>query len=269
MFMQPKQGGFIGIVAHTMMYEPLTELDQEAASRALAFNAAWTLDPLVFGDYPPEMRRYHGSELPQFSLEEAEIIKGSIDFIGVNHYSTLYVKDCKRCNCTLGGDRSIRGFVYSTGERDGVPIGEATGMPRFFVVPRGMGAIIDYIQKRYHDKPLFVTENGYASLEHQQVRVQDLLHDVKRIEFHKSYLASLAQAIRNGADVRGYFIWTLMDDFEWVNGYGMRFGLYYVDPQTLHRIPKLSARWYKNFLTNRSLNTKENKALSLEAIASL
>ncbi|KAK9269615.1 hypothetical protein L1049_001392 [Liquidambar formosana] len=80
----------------------------------------------------------------------------------------------------------------------------------------------------------------------------ELLHDVKRVEYHKGYLASLARAIRNGADVRGYFVWGLMDNFEWLNGYTVRFGLYYVNFQTLQRIPKLSARWYMSFLGQSS-----------------
>ncbi|KAM7504035.1 hypothetical protein LguiB_002939 [Lonicera macranthoides] len=247
---QPKQGGSIGIVVHSFMYEPLTnnEVDKEAANRALAFNVAWAIDPLIFGDYPPEMRRYHGSELPRFSPEETEYIKGSVDFLGINHYSTLYAKDCIYSTCVSIASRAIRGFVYTTGERDGVPI----GMGNFYVVPRGMGEIIEYVKKRYHNKPMFLTENGYASSEKQEVQLQDALHDVKRIEFHKAHLSSLAQAIRSGADVRGYFAWTLMDDFEWNNGYGTRFGLYYVEPRTLNRIPKSSALWFKSFLTSSS-----------------
>ncbi|KAF5930157.1 hypothetical protein HYC85_031030 [Camellia sinensis] len=251
---QPKHGGFIGIVACAFMYEPLTdnEFDKEAASRALAFDLAWIFDPLVFGDYPPEMRRYQGNELPRFSAEERKFIKGSIDFIGINHYSTFYAKDCIHSSCILEGNDHIMGFSYITGERNGVPIGEPTGMDGLYIVPRGMEKIIDYLKKRYHNKPIFVLENGYAQ-QRQGIAVQDLLHDVKRIEFHKAYLSSLATAIRNGADVRGYFIWTLMDDFEWLNGYSIAFGLYYVDRPTLRRIPKLSAKWYTDFLTNSTI----------------
>ncbi|GMP65721.1 hypothetical protein CsSME_00026401 [Camellia sinensis var. sinensis] len=251
---QPKHGGFIGIVACAFMYEPLTdnEFDKEAASRALAFDLAWIFDPLVFGDYPPEMRRYQGNELPRFSAEERMFIKGSIDFIGINHYSTFYAKDCIHSSCKLEGNDHIMGFSYITGERNGVPIGEPTGMDGLYIVPRGMEKIIDYLKKRYHNKPIFVLENGYAQ-QRQGIAVQDLLHDVKRIEFHKAYLSSLATAIRNGANVRGYFIWTLMDDFEWLNGYSIAFGLYYVDRPTLRRIPKLSAKWYTDFLTNSTI----------------
>ncbi|THG07734.1 hypothetical protein TEA_026674 [Camellia sinensis var. sinensis] len=259
---QKKHGGMIGIVGDALMYRPLTDdvKDREAASRVLAFNVAWVFDPLVYGDYPPEMRQYLGNKLPIFSAEETEYIKDSIDFIGINHYSTLYVKDCIYSSCIDGGDRPIRGYAFITRERNGVPIGEPTGMEIFFIVPEGMEEIVDYIKKRYPNMPIFVFENGYAPPHEEDVQVQDLLHDVKRIEFHKAYLSSLARAIRDGGDVRGYFIWTLMDDFEWIHGYNPGFGLHYVDRQTLERIPKLSAKWYKNFLTNYTPNNDNEVA---------
>ncbi|PIM97923.1 Beta-glucosidase, lactase phlorizinhydrolase [Handroanthus impetiginosus] len=253
-----KVDGLLGITVSAFMYVPLTdsEDDKEAAERALAFNSAWTLDPVVFGDYPPEMKRYHGSELPTFSSEERDLLRDSIDFIGINHYGSLYAKDCIHssciCNdssCTPGGDRAIRGFVYQTGVRNGVFIGDPTGMVRFFVVPRGMEEMVHYIKERYHNKPMLVTENGYSS---PPSEYDDYRHDVKRIRFHQSYLAYLAQAIRKGADVRGYFIWSLMDNFEWSSGFRTKFGIYHIDSLTLNRIPKLSARWYRDFLTNSS-----------------
>ncbi|XP_058218324.1 beta-glucosidase 18-like [Rhododendron vialii] len=256
---QPKQRGSIGITGSAFMYEPFTDddLDREAASRALAFDIAWIFDPLLFGDYPPEMRRYHGNELPSFSTEERNFVKGSIDFIGINHYSTLYAKDCIRSVCDFQGNGHVIGFSSVIGERNGIPIGEPTAMAGFYVVPRGMEEIIDYLKERYPNKPIFVLENGYAELR-QDIQEQDSLVDVKRVEFHKAYLASLARAIRNGANVRGYFIWTLMDDFEWLHGYNLGFGLYYIDRKTLQRMPKLSAKWYTDFLTNStSLDDEE------------
>ncbi|XP_027063783.1 beta-glucosidase 18 [Coffea arabica] len=264
---QPKQGGVIGIVVNAFMYEPLTddERDKEAANRALAFNVAWNLDPPVFGDYPPEMRRYLRNELPKFTSEERLLIRDSIDFLGLNHYGTLYAKDCTRSSCACsgsacvaGGDRAIRGFVSTTEERDGVLIGEPTGLPICYVVPRGMEELVDYIKNRYHNKPIFITENGYSPPQ-QEDQLDDLLDD-KRIEYHKAYLASLARAMRSGADVRGYFIWTLMDDFEWTLGYGVKFGLCSVDRTTLNREPRSSAEWYRNFLRKspRSNNNNNN-----------
>ncbi|KAL3503252.1 hypothetical protein ACH5RR_037701 [Cinchona calisaya] len=281
---QPKQGGLIGIVGSTFMYEPLTddEHDKEAANRALAFNVAWTFDPLVFGDYPQEMRRYNKNDLPNFTSEEKLLIKDSIDFLGLNHYATLYAKDCihTSCNCSEashdttcapGGDRAISGFVSTTAERNGVLIGEPTGLVECcYVVPRGMEKIVDYVKNRYHNKPMFITENGYSSPLQQEDQLDDLQHDAKRIEFHKAYLASLARAIRNGADVRGYFVWTLMDDFEWAYGYAVKFGLYSVDHVTLDRIPRSSAKWYRNFLKNTTFSVmKPTIALSFRSAEQL
>ncbi|BFG29286.1 hypothetical protein CerSpe_155600 [Prunus speciosa] len=253
-FFWPKQNGFIGIVAHAFMYEPLRdeERDRDAVDRALAFNVAWTFDPVVYGDYPAEMRHCHGLDLPRFSAKEKQLLRGSIDFIGVNHYSTLYVKDCIHSPCPSGGDRPIMGFLNTTGYRDGVPIGEPTGLDDFFHVPRGMEKIIDYVKQRYNNMPMFVTENG-CTLQTQE----NELEDRDRINFHKSYLASLARAIRSGADVRGYFVWSVMDNFEWINGYTKRFGLYYVDRETLERTPKLSAGWFASFIRNNSHNDRE------------
>ncbi|KAK8638287.1 hypothetical protein V6N13_136721 [Hibiscus sabdariffa] len=251
---QRKQGGSIGIIVSTNMYEPLrdVESDHQAVNRLLAFKGGWIFDPLVFGDYPPEMRRYHRSELPRFSAEETECLKGCIDFIGINHYSTSYAKDCIHSHCPSGGNHFIKGFAHTTGERDGILIGEPTGFDRFYVVPRGMEKIVDYISKRYNNMPIYVTENGYASPLVPQP-VPNFEHDFNRIEFHQAYLAALARAIRKGADVRGYFIWSLMDNFEWAGGYGTRFGLYQVDRATMKRTPKLSAKWFQHFLSNRHI----------------
>ncbi|MFS7984477.1 putative glycosidase [Helianthus anomalus] len=237
------------------MYEPITDsgLDRNAAERAMIFNIGWSFDPPIFGDYPQEMREYHGNELPRFTQEEKDMMKNSIDFIGINHYSAIYAKDCTNSSCSESANRVIKGFVEITGERDGVLIGDPTSMPRFFVVPRGMEEIVNYVKTRYNNTPMFVTENGYSSPNVQDVQVEEILNDVKRIEFHQAYLASLASAITNGADVRGYFVWSLMDNYEWAQGYNVRFGLHYVDRQTFDRIPKLSARWYQDFFKNNSL----------------
>ncbi|KAG9131131.1 hypothetical protein Leryth_025567 [Lithospermum erythrorhizon] len=226
----------------------------------LSLSRCRVLDPVVFGEYPPEMQRIHGKELPKFTSEEKMMMKDSVDFIGINHYATLYAKDCIystcKCDpldstCVPGGDRPIRGFASSVGDRNGIPIGEPTGMARFFVVPRGMEGMVDYVKNRYHNKPMFITENGYSS-PNNPVQINEIKDDHKRVEYHKAYLSYLSQAMSNGADVRGYFIWSLMDNFEWNLGYKVKFGLYYVDHRTSHRIPRLSSVWYKDFLSNNA-----------------
>lgn len=247
---QEKEGGSIGIAACGHMYEPLTdhEFDKHAADRALLFNFAWVYDPIVYGDYPKEMRELLGNQLPSFSDIEKNIIRGSLDYIGINHYTTFYTKDCLHSTCSQGSYHPIKGFFETTAYRDGISIGDPTGEARFFVVPRGLEEIVNYVKERYPNKPIFVTENGYSPPTSDSNKVEDILNDTKRVNYHNNYLASLAKAMRNGGDVRGYFVWSLMDNFEWIDGYTTRFGLLYVDLHTLERRPKLSAQWFASFL---------------------
>ncbi|KAL6652393.1 hypothetical protein ACP70R_011318 [Stipagrostis hirtigluma subsp. patula] len=255
---QSKQKGLIGMVMATTWYEPLTDApkDRLAAERALAFNAPWFIDPLIYGDYPPEMRQLLGSRLPSFSPEDRRKLGYKLDFIGLNHYTTLYAKDCMFSDCPLGKETQ-HSLVDVTGEKNGVPIGPPTAMPTFYVVPEGIEKMVNYITKRYNNLPIFITENGYAQggagSGYAQgaagyTHVDDWLDDKGRIEYLDGYLNKVAKVIRDGADVRGYFIWSLIDNFEWVHGYTLRFGLYYVDYQTQERKPKSSAQWYKGFL---------------------
>nr|GEX99187.1 hypothetical protein [Tanacetum cinerariifolium] len=127
--------------------------------KAFAFNIGWTLDPLIFGDYPEEMHAYLGSELP------------------------------------TTGNRAIMGFVDTVGERDGVLIGALTGSEGSYVVPRGMEKIVNTMKIRYNNLPMYITENGYSSPDVHEQQVNELLNDVKRVEYHTTYLSSLAKSI--------------------------------------------------------------------------
>ncbi|XP_011628484.1 beta-glucosidase 18 [Amborella trichopoda] len=248
---QEKQGGSIGIVICSYWFEPLkdTPVDRIAAQRALAFESAWFLDPIVFGDYPPEMRQILGSRLPRFSKEERRKLQNGLDFIGINHYTSLYVKDCLFSECTYGMS-SIEGFYSMILEREGIPIGEPTAMTTFYVYPQGMEKIVMYMKERYNNLPMFITENGYAQGSTPKAKAEEFVDDAERVKYLGSYLESLANAIRKGANVKGYMVWSLLDNFEWLNGYNMRFGLYHVDFSTFKRTPKLSADWYKGFIQN-------------------
>ncbi|XP_043722141.1 beta-glucosidase 18-like [Telopea speciosissima] len=252
---QAKQGGMIGIVLNAAWYEPLRSIpaDHLAVQRALAFDNAWFLDPIMYGDYPPEMHQILGNRLPTFSMKEKDKLMNKLDFVGINHYTTKYVKDCLFTPCNVG---TLQGdsFVYFTGERDGVLIGEPMAMSGYYVVPYGIEKIVLYFKERYNNTPMFITETGFPQTSYPGASVKDLLNDTKRIEFLNDYLTFLAKALRDGgADVRGYFIWSLIDNFEWLFGYTLRFGLYYVDWLTLERIPKLSATWYRQFLNGNNI----------------
>lgn len=249
---QKIQGGSIGLVMSAPWYEPLEDSfeDRSAVDRILSFNHRWFLDPIVFGDYPPEMRERVGSRLPTISSELSAKLRGSFDYIGINHYTTLYATSTP----TLSPDNTESlypdSMVYLTAERRGVPIGERTGMDGLFVVPRGIQKIVEYVKELYDNPAIIITENGYAESKDSSSTLQESLNDTKRITFHGDCLSYLAAAVKNGSDVRGYFVWSLLDNFEWAFGYTIRFGLYHVDffSDQKIRYPKLSAHWFTQFL---------------------
>ncbi|KAL6903513.1 hypothetical protein ACP4OV_004326 [Aristida adscensionis] len=244
-----KQDGSVGITIYMRWYEPLRNItaDHLAVRRAQAFEAQWFLDPLFLGDYPHQMRKILGSNLPKFTEGEKQLLKNKIDFIGVNHYKTLYIKDCMFSQCdwdTYNGDA----LVFEVTERNGVPIGKPTPIPNNYMVPSSMENLVIYLKQRYNNTPMYVTENGYAQIGNSSTTAEEVINDTERISYIRDYLTYLAIAIRKGADVRGYFVWSLMDNFEWLSGYTIKYGLCHVDLQSLKRTPKLSAKWYSKFI---------------------
>lgn len=253
---QKKQGGSIGMVMNALWYEPISNslADKLAAERAQSFYMNWFLDPIVHGSYPAEMQELLGSDLPVFSKFDLEMLKNGLDFIGINHYTSFYSKDCMFSPCEPGpGTTRTEGFALRTAKKDGVYIGEPTAVDWLYVYPRGMDKIVTYIKDRYNNTPMFITENGYGEKENQNSTNEELFNDFKRVEYLKSYLQALAETMRTkGADVRGYFVWSLLDNFEWTSGYTLQFGLHHVDYDTLKRTPRLSAAWYRQFIANHT-----------------
>ena len=119
------------------------------------------------------------------------------------------------------------------------------------VTPKSMNHFFQYIWERYK-KPIFVTENGISCADN--LSPDKKCHDTQRIDFVRAYLSELGKAIKAGADIRGYFYWSLMDNFEWARGYGERFGLVHVDYETQKRTPKDSAYWYSDLVQTGKLN---------------
>ncbi|KAL5578893.1 hypothetical protein UlMin_011335 [Ulmus minor] len=258
---QKEQRGRIGIVLHAPWFEPISNstADIAAAERAQTFFLKWILDPIIFGKYPVEMENTLGSLLPKFSTSDKEKLKMGLDFIGLNHYDSFYVKDCIYSPCEPGlGVTWTEGSYLETSERNGVPIGETTPLDWLNAYPRGMEEILLYVMKIYH-KPMIVTENGYGTLDYPNTTIEELIDDAKRVEYMSSYLDALLRAKRKGADVRGYFVWSFLDNFEWLYGYTARFGLYLVDHLTLNRTRKTSATWYQNFIATQTQDLNRAK----------
>ncbi|XP_039137661.1 beta-glucosidase 18-like [Dioscorea cayenensis subsp. rotundata] len=257
---QMKQGGVIGLVLNSRWYEPLRNISDDyiAAQRALAFDIGWFLDPIILGDYPTEMREILGSKLPTFTREDRIKLRHKIDFIGINHYTTHYVQDCIFSHCELDKYNG-NALVFASGEINGQLIGPPTPMKSLYVVPYGIEKMIMYFKERYNNTPMYITENGLSQKNSNDTSKDDIVNDTDRIDFIHDYLSYVAKAMRRGADVRGYFVWSLMDSFEWLYGYTVRFGLFHVDWATLKRTPKQSAKWYQEFLAGQRMLQKAEK----------
>ncbi|XP_064987609.1 LOW QUALITY PROTEIN: uncharacterized protein LOC135587008 [Musa acuminata AAA Group] len=249
-FIQVEQNGWIGINVYTFWYYPFTNssADIEATQRILEFYVGWILNPLVFGDYPEVMKKFVGSRLPSFTKSQSEQIKGLFDFIGVNHYSSIYVKD--NINASEMG---LRDFVMDslalvTSSRNATP-GQYDPMAPSTFDPRGLQYMLEYLRDAYGNPPLFVEENGYGIGR----RESDDLNDTDRINYLNGFIGSTLDAIRNGANVKGYFVWSFIDVFEFLTGYQSRCGLYHVDfdDKNRKRKPKLSAGWYSKLLERK------------------
>ncbi|KAK6147445.1 hypothetical protein DH2020_018357 [Rehmannia glutinosa] len=251
---QAVQGGKIGITNMTTWYDPFTRSreDVAAASRAVDFMWGWFMAPIVTGDYPPVMRERVKERLPKFTAEQSKLLKGSYDFIGMNYYTTnwaAYKPTPAGTPPTYFTDQETEYFTV----RDGVPIGEQAGSSWLFIVPYGIYKLLTHTKNTYNDPVIYITENGVNEKNDRTLSIPKACKDDYRIKFFQDHLAYMKQAMDDGVNLKGYFLWSLFDNYEWAEGYTVRFGLYYVDfVNGLLRYPKKSAIWYMNFL-NRNL----------------
>lgn len=193
--------------------------------------------------------KFVGKRLPRITPQVGRYLNGSIDYLGINHYTTLYARNDRTHFWNLimpraGTDSAVITSFY----RHGKPIGEKAASMWLRVVPWGIQKLSLYVKNKYGNPPVMITENGVDEVSHFSRK--KALQDTHRINFHRDYLSNLSAAIREqNCNVRGYFVWSLLDNWEWNMGYTVRFGLYYVDfRKNLTRIPKSSVQWFKRFL---------------------
>ncbi|KAJ4868169.1 Beta-glucosidase 3 [Raphanus sativus] len=252
-----KQHGSVGITLFAYWMVPFTssEEDKIATQRAKDFFLAWVLHPLVFGDYPDVMKRTAGERLPSFSKEESELVKGSSDFLGLIHYTAMYAAHLST-SIHAGDFNSDMNALL-------LPFGNST-LFKFDVLPWGLEGVLEYIKQNYGNPPVYILENGTPTNQHSS------LNDIGRVEYLHAYIAAVLSSVRNGSDIRGYFQWSFMDLYEFIDP-NYTYGLYYVnfsDPERA-RSPKTSALWYTALLQGSTVSSQKLKSLSVSSSPAL
>ncbi|OVA11631.1 Glycoside hydrolase [Macleaya cordata] len=252
---QATQGGEIGISVSTEWFEPysVSLADKDAAARAFSFGVGWFLEPLVYGDYPFIMKAIVDDRLPSFTDKEKDMIKGAYDFIGINYYTSTYTQGLPISSNDVSTGYSYDQYLNTTMDRDGKPIGQpVNGNPNIYVVPDGLRDVLIYMKQNYSNPKIYITENGVSEPRNDELPLEQALDDEHRIIFINRHLNAVQEALREGVNVKGYFVWALLDCMEIgaVNTYTTRFGLNFTDYSTteLKRYPKKSAEWYSLFL---------------------
>jgi beta-glucosidase len=221
-----RAGHRIGIALDLMPVRPASAsaADAAAARRVDTDDHLLFLDPVLRGAYPPGTP----GQPDAVRAGDLDLIGAPIDFLGINYYRPLTVR--------AAADGHLRAEVVRPA---GVPV-TATGWP---VQPDGLPELLVGLAAGYRRlPPIYITENGAAYPD--QVSADGTVHDPLRVAYLRRHLLALHEAISAGVDVRGYFVWSLMDNFEWAQGYACRFGIVHVDYTDQRRTPKTSARWY-------------------------
>jgi beta-glucosidase len=214
----------LGIVLNQSSATPASdsEADVALAHSEYAKFVRWYMDPIFRGEYPqdPGIQVY-----PEVASGDMAIINEPIDFLGINYYTR----------------------VWASAAKPPVPSPNALGVSDmgWEIYPDGLYQLLTALHRDYKLPPIYITENGMANAD---VVVDGQVDDAPRIDYVRRHLEALAAARRDGVDVRGYFYWSLMDNYEWDSGYAKRFGLVHVDYETQRRTLKLSAHWYREMI---------------------
>jgi beta-glucosidase len=205
--------------------------DEAAAWRVDGEGNRWFLDPIFRGTYPADLLERNELVAPFLADGDLDAISVPLDFLGVNNYFRFVV------SATSNGPRIERDVEA-----------EATDMG-WEVYPDGLHRLLVRVTRDYEPREIYVTENGAAF---GDVRVHDgRVHDPERTSYIASHVDAVARALADGAPVKGYFVWSLLDNFEWAHGYSKRFGIVFVDYPTLERVPKDSFYWYRDHIASR------------------
>ena len=233
--------GELGITLNLYQTYPATdsEKDKEAAGLAKESLNGWFLNPIFNGNYPAKISEFYNNAVGDIEIQDGDmdLISQDIDFLGINYYSRAVVK-------------------YDSSQ-EFIPVAHIKPEDSQYtemgweVYPEGLYDLLTEIKEVYGDIPLYITENG-AAFDDELIDGQ--VKDEERLDYLKQHFKAAHKAIKNGVNLKGYYVWSLMDNFEWAHGYSKRFGLIYIDygnGQT--RYFKDSARWYKKVINNNGI----------------
>jgi beta-glucosidase len=217
----------LGIVLNQWTADPATgsEADRALAELEYARSVQWYMDPIFKGRYPEIALRAHGANAPVMHDGDLQAIHRPIDFLGVNYYFRAF----------CSAEEPPREPPRALGVTD----------MGWEIYPQGLTELLVKLHGEYDLPPIYITENGMANADTVDAGKVD---DAARIDFVQRHLEALRAAMAQGVDVRGYFLWSLMDNFEWNSGYTKRFGITHVDYANQRRTLKSSALWYRQFI---------------------
>ena len=236
-------GADVGIALSLLPVHPVTDREKDVRAAAVGneFMNFVTLDPILKGRYPEDLSRRLRWFAPKFEKDDLQKIHAPVDFIGINNYQREFARHSALMPFLnawiVGGGKVAQGDFI----KDGV---QHTSMG-WEVHPEALYEVLKWLQDDYGNPKVVITENGAAFDDRLADGVVD---DPKRIAYLEAHLAQVKRAMDEGADISGYFVWSLMDNFEWATGYSKRFGLIYVDYETQQRTIKNSGKWYAELI---------------------
>jgi beta-glucosidase len=240
-FRQGQYPGKIGIVVDLQNFIPASDHEEDvaAAHRAVEHAHNVFLDPIFKGHYPQQLCEWLGELAPAPQPGDLELIHQPIDFLGMNHYFTARVSF-----------NPVGGVLKNHMEMATQPMWGHTEVG-WGVNPAGLTDMLMKLKEQYGNPNVYITENGTAALDIPDE--QGFVIDRERISYLRNHLIAAHNALEAGVNLKGYFIWSLMDNFEWASGYRPRFGIVRVDYATQRRIPKLSAQWYSDVIAHNQV----------------
>ena len=228
----------VGLVVNLEPKQPASpsDADRSACQFADAYMNRQYLDPVLLGRYPDELRDMFGEHWPAWPQADFDLIRQPLDFIGVNYYTRSVVRANETAWPVPAAAVPQPNALYTE--------------TNWEVFPKGLTDTLLWIRQRYGDIPLYITENGAAFADPASVAASEL-DDPLRVDYLRSHIAAVRDAMTQGVDVRGYCVWSLLDNFEWALGYSKRFGIVHVDYATQRRTLKASANFYRRVIASR------------------